>query len=223
MIKKNYTEIEENGGKQIFEIEDKFQNKSVSLDNLLSQLKNIYLHIPENYLNSFEEDGKVYFKFWNKDEFTKYVEIFKPQNDFFWISNTYPKCCYLIAMILVEKNQYNDAISYLEDGLILEPDNPIILNEMGFTYNVIATTTKNNIYNSKAIESYKKAFDSRIYNSNKQKARSLRGLGYVYFDMRNFDESEKMYSESLKYEEHPIAKKEIEGIKMMKNVRNKFL
>ena len=131
---KQYTEIEKNDSEQINHIGEILFQENNNWDKIYSQLKSIYDRIPENYQNNFEEDGKLYYKFWDLNEFQHYCEIIKPQKDVIWIGNAYLKCCYFLSIISIERGDFDTALKYLERGLKLEPDNPNLLSEVGLLF-----------------------------------------------------------------------------------------
>ena len=73
----------------------------------LSILKNIYSHIPNNYQNSYMKNDVIFIKVWDQHEFMSYIEYtYQQKVNCRWIGNAYPRCCYLIAIILIEKSEY---------------------------------------------------------------------------------------------------------------------
>ena len=173
---KNYTEIEKKDAHRINEIGALFKEKN-NWDNIFNDLNSVYSHIPSvGYLNSFEENNKYYHKFWDQEEFASYchyIEEINANTDVVWIENAYPKCCYYLAIICIERGDFKAATEFLEKGIELEPDNPMLLSEMGLLFGEIGTNTGNRDFYNKAIYFYDKALNSRPFNTDSKKARAL--------------------------------------------------
>ncbi len=210
-----YLEAERTTAERIDEIA-KLMNKRENWDELSDELESIFLQIPTDYKNTFEEDGTKYIKFWDKEEFVNYVETEKSATDINWIGNAYPKCCYLLSIIKIERGQFEEAHLVLSKGLELESDNPKLLNEMGLLWSGYGETKKDDKYFQEAIAFYLEAFESRPYNTSIQKARSLRGAGYALMELNELEDAQKYYEASLAWEESSNAKNELKIIKELK-------
>lgn len=211
-----YSEREKIDASRINEISEVIFNDTKNWDTIFNDLITIYNNIPSNgYKNSFEEDGKFYVKFWDKDEFLyycRYLEDINDKQDIVWIFNAYPLCCYFLSIICIERGDFNSAFEFLKKGIELEPDNPMLLSEMGLLLTAIATQNRTDEIFNQSISYYEQAFSSRPFNTNSQKARALRGIGYVLIEIGKFEQAQKMYEISLTWEESQLAKKELEII-----------
>ncbi|MCX6156928.1 MAG: hypothetical protein NTY74_03000 [Ignavibacteriae bacterium] len=193
--------------------EDKRFNEGIII------LKEILSNIPSDYQYRTIEGDTEYIEFWDKEEFLEYVEFVKKtgsQLNVKWIGNIYPKACYFITVALLETNDILSAEKYLQTGLSLEMDNPLLLNEMGMlsTYKAKAYNDLN--YYKEGIKYFRKAFDSRPYITKYLKARALRGIGFCEIELQNYDNAEIYFNESLEYEQNGTAMNELLYIKMSK-------
>ena len=183
-----------------------------SWDEIIEELNSIYNNCPKDYKNMFEEDGKLFYKFWNIEEFKKFIEVTKPNKEVVWLKNTYPKCCYYLAVIHIESKNFEDAFKVLNKGLELEPDNPTLLSELALWFCVVGMDNKDETFLHKSIEYYNKAFNSRVFNTNEQKASALRGIGFVFIELKDYEQAKKFYEKSLEYEDNEIAQNELKFI-----------
>lgn len=216
---KNYSDIEKLDAQCIREIDSSILQKS-NWDKIFEELKDVYNNITSDYLNCFEEDGKYYYKFWDQTEFAAYCHYLKESNSnkgVVWINNTYPKCCYYLAIICIERGDFKSATSYLEKGIELEPDNPLLLSEMGLLHGEIGINSGNKDFYHKAIYFYNKAFNSRPFNTEGQKARALRGIGFILVELGEFDKAKQLYETSLTWEESDNARLELKVIAEKQN------
>ncbi len=209
-----YSETEKLDAKRIVEIDKSMQSSNINWDKTYSDLLTIYDHIPEDgYLNSFEENGKLYYKFWDYDEFMSYCNTLKVKDTkLIWIGNAYPKCCYMLAIICIERGEFDDAIRFLYKGLELEPDNPLLMSEMGLTFGQIGSSTGDEEMFHNAIKCYENAFKSRPFNTDCQKARALRGTGYILIELGEFELAKAFYESSLTFDESELARNELDVI-----------
>jgi len=206
-----YSENEQKSALLINEIEKELFGSNPNFDSLSIQLESIISKTPSNYVNTFEKNGQIFIKFWNEAEYDKYKEIEKLP--VVRIQNVYPYACYLLAIIKIERGLFEDAFSVLKFGIELEPEQPTLINEIAFLYTQIASTTRDTSFFNQSNLLFQKAFSSRTYNTNSQKARSLRGIGYNLIELGDFKNSLINYEKSLEYEESKTARNEISLIK----------
>lgn len=213
---KNYTDIEKIDAESINEINSSILKEKNNWDKIYNDLNNIYNHIPDvGYLNNFEENGTYYHKFWDQEEFISFSHHLKEINDekeVVWIGNAYPKCCYFLAIISIERGDFKEASEFLQKGIELEPDNPMLLSELGLLHGQIGTNTGEKDSFNQAIYYYDKAFNSRPFNTDSQKARALRGIGFILIELGEFKRAKELYEASLTWEESNNARNELEII-----------
>jgi hypothetical protein len=118
---KNYSDIEKIDAQRINEINTRISKEKNNWDKIFEELNEIYKNIPSaGYLNQFEEEGKVYYKFWDQEEFDFYCNHLKESSqiqNLVFIDNAYPKCCYYLAIICIERGDFKPATEFLEKGL----------------------------------------------------------------------------------------------------------
>lgn len=209
-----YSEIEKLDAERLREIDKCMKSKNLNWDKVYNDLLIIYDHIPDDgYLNSFEKNGKLYYKFWDQDEFMSYCStIQKKESELVWIGNAYPKCCYMLAIICIERGEFEDALRFLYKGLELEPDNPLIMSEMGLLFGQIGSSTGDEEMFHNAIACYENAYKSRPFNTDCQKARALRGTGYILIELGEFELAKGFYESSLTFDESELARNELDVI-----------
>lgn len=209
---RNYPEIEKISAERLVQINDSIFQKKTDWDNILVELENIFSKIPFTYNNSFVEDGITYIKLWDSEELNSYLELKRPQNKIYWLLNAFPKCCYLLSIIYIERGEFEKALKTLLKGIELEPDNPRLLNEMGLLLTQIGQSSNDKDFFYQSIKYYENAFDSRPFNTNAQKARSLRGIGFNLMELNDYESAKKLYEASLTWEESSNARNEIKII-----------
>ncbi|MGP1994089.1 hypothetical protein D9V96_019560 [Zobellia laminariae] len=207
---KEYSEIERKYSRIILDIEEKIFGADPDYESLTMKLDSIISDIPADYTNSFENGGKTYIKFWNSSEYKKYMETAKAP--IVGLQNVYPYACYLSAVVKIEMGLFEEALSILNKGIDLESDQPKLLNELGFLYTNIGGITKDTTYLNISNNVYLEAVSSRSYNTNRQKARSLRGIGYNLIELADFESSKLFYEKSLDFEESDNARNELKLI-----------
>jgi tetratricopeptide (TPR) repeat protein len=182
-------------------------------DSLSVNLSSIISKTPKNYKNSFKYNNKNYYKFWNDSEFDEYKREVDPSINFF--PNIYPFACYLLAIIEIERGNFDSAMSVLNFGIELQPDHPTLLSELGFLFQRKYKLTKESSLLLSSNNFFSNAISSREFNTASQKARALRGLGYNFIDLNDLFKAKKYYQKSLKLIDSKIARNEINLINQM--------
>lgn len=78
--------------------------------------------------------------------YSHYINVAGENKDVVWLGNAYPKCCYFLAIICIERGDFTAASEFLQKGIELEPDNPKLLSEMGLLLGEIGTNTGDKIF-----------------------------------------------------------------------------
>jgi len=203
-----------NGEKSIEALDAKKVDKAIELilggdlpaaHNLLEE---IVKNTPKDYLHKYEENGKLFIKFWDLAEFMRYVDIYKEEHDvsIIWVLNAYPRAYYLLGCLSVQQKNYDEAIKYLEVGNSLEPNNPTILLETAVAYSALGD-------HEKALSLYERVPELGPLVTEDEKARALRGQGVHLIDLGQLEAAEEALRESLKYDpDNRIAHGELEYI-----------
>lgn len=206
-----YSKDEKNSANLIKKIESALFGAKPNYDSLSNQLESIISKTPSNYVNTFVKDGRKYMKFWDEAEIEQFAKIENTPIEH--LQNVYPFAHYLLAIIKIERGLFEDAFTVLNSGLKLEPDQPMLLNELAFLYTNIGESTKDTSSFNQSNYLFQKAFSSRTYNTNSQKSRSLRGLGFNLIELGDLKNSLIYYEKSLEYGESKTARIEIRIIK----------
>jgi tetratricopeptide (TPR) repeat protein len=206
-----YSFEEQKSSSLIKGIENNLFGTNPNYDSLSTHLESIVANAPLNYINSFERKGIKYIKFWDDAEFDQYKKTVSPS--VVRLQNVYPYAHYLLAIIKIERGLFKDAFSILTSGVKLEPDQPTLINELAFLFTEIYSTTKDTSFLNQSNILFQKAFSSRTYNTNSQKARSLRGIGYNLIELGDLENSLIYYEKSLEFEESKTARNEIRLIR----------
>jgi len=160
-------------------------------------LEEVIANAPDEYVYQYEEEGKLYIKFWDQSEFMHYVEWQskqgKAERPVIWTESAYPHAYYLLGYINVDQKSYRRALELLEAGQRLEPGNPKFLIEKAVAYSALGE-------HEQALSLYTQIPDAGPRVTSAQKARALRGKGYELIELGQLDAAEEAFRESLKYE-----------------------
>jgi len=197
------TEIEKNDAKKVEKALKLLSEKDIPAAQAL--LTDVCSRCPDNYEYEYTMDGSQYIKFWSLMEFTEYVAKRgedTTQQSLLWIPSVYPRACFYLAYILVDKRDLDGSLRWLKRGMTMEPGNPNFLLEMGVVYAHMKESLR-------SFECYKKAVT--LTNLSKDKhATALRGLGVQSIDLEQWEDAEKYLNASLEIEpDNQIAKQEL--------------
>jgi len=120
--------------------------------------------------------------------------------------NIYPTAAFLLGSEAVEKNRPQEALVFLDRGLALQPDNPILLNEKAAAFEALHQPAQ-------ALATLEPWLSTEHIGAERTRARLLRGKGFALTELDRLDEAEAAYNESLKAEPgHPGAQAELKYI-----------
>jgi len=197
------TEIEKADAKKVDQALDHLNEKDISLAEAL--LRDVCSRCPNEYVYDYIINGSRYIKFWSAAEFTEYVAIRgedNAQQTVFWILSAYPRACFYLAYVLVDKHDLEEALQWLNRGMTMEPQNPNFLLEMGVVYAHMKKPQR-------SFNCYQEAFGLPNL-PNLKRAAVLRGMGIQLMDLNRLDEAEGHLMESLELEpDNPTAKQEL--------------
>ena len=175
--------------------------KAIYVDHFLkaeSLLLKVIQNTPTNYLYQYEEGNKLVIKFWNQQEYNQYFNWQKKQGinqTIIWLKSAYPRAFYFLGFLKIKTKEYEKALSFLDQGLELEPTNPKFLFEkakalVGLKLYEQALT----IYNSiNQIGPYVSKYDI---------AKSLQQRASVLLEMGDIEQAEATYHQSLGWDAH---------------------
>lgn len=172
-------------------------------------LKEFVSSMPPNWKPVTQSPGSVKIAFWDMTEFMSYIAHPKTseiKKKVLWVTPSYSKAFYLLAFMTVEREDWSNAIKYIDQGLILESDHPVLLCEKALILSHMSR-------NEEAYHLYIKAVDIRPWAPSRYRAMALRGVGGTLIDLERLDEAEKMLKKSLEIEpESEVAKNELSYI-----------
>jgi tetratricopeptide (TPR) repeat protein len=175
----------------------------------LGLLEEVISRTPDNYVNQFEEDDTLYIKFWDQQDFLSYVDWYEAEGkkqELIWLFNAYPRAYFYMGYIYFENADYETAITFLDKGLILEPDQPSLLNEKAQCMIKLGR-------NQEALALFDQVLSQSGFVNPHKKAVALRGKGYVFIEENDLDAAERAFLESLELEpDSMLAKNELEFI-----------
>jgi tetratricopeptide (TPR) repeat protein len=180
--------------------------KNGEVDKAMSVLVDVVERVPEKYVNNFEREDELYIKFWDTSDFLSYV-AWHQNNDrkekVFWLKNAYPRAFYYLGYLQIEKGEYEKAISLLDIGLYLEPENPKLMIEKA------QALIKLRRY-EEALGLFDDVVSQNGYVNPSDKARALRSKGFIFIEKGDVNSAERFFLDSLQYEpDNDVAKHEL--------------
>lgn len=91
-------------------------------------LLEVVANTPEEYQNVIETEGTIYIKSWDLDTFLHYLNWQQQHGNLdhnvHWFTNAYPRAYYYLGFLAVHYGDYDQAISYLDSGRLLDSQHP---------------------------------------------------------------------------------------------------
>jgi len=206
----NYLKMEMADANKLFEINSLIFNER-NYDKALSELDLIRKNVPDNYSKIYSEQKR----FWDKVEYNEYIEVMNDSSIPF-ILDAYSKVFYFYAVIHIDRGNWELAESYLLEGLKHTPNEPHLLCEMGMLYQSKYQSNLNSEDIKTSCAYFINAIEESSFCSSKMTARALRGLGFNFIEIGEFDSAEMAFISSLDYDEHPYAHEELKYIKELR-------
>lgn len=159
-----------------------------------SILLDVCSRCPDDFRYEYVEDDTRYIKFWDMPEFMEYVAAQPEESgeNITWLPSAYPRACYHLAFLCIEKGDFRGAIQWLGKGRSMEPRNPKFLLEAGVAYAHLEE-------HQNAMARYHEALDLPGISVH-GRAVALRGLGVQLIILGRLDEAEARLKESLALE-----------------------
>ena len=170
-------------------------------------LEELVLDIPPNWKSITKLPDSIEIAYWDMTEFIQHVRHYQSTNEIekrlVWVTPSYSKMYYLLAFIAVERKDWTNAMNYVDKGLTLEPDHPLLLCEKAMIFLHMNRQTE-------AYNLFMKAIDIRTWAPPEQSARAMRGAAVALIDLKRLDEAEEMLKKSLELEpDNEVAKNEL--------------
>jgi tetratricopeptide (TPR) repeat protein len=179
-----------------------------------SILLDVCTRCPDDYQFEYTEEGSRHIKCWDMLEFIAYSASLPACGEkvIAWVLSAYPRACYYLAYVLIEKGDFPGAIPWLLKGQSMEPGNPKFLRELGVAY---AHMKKH----QQSLACYQQAANLPGI-SRHERALALRGMGVQLIDLRRLDEAETRLKESLELEaDNANAKRELMYVSQLRAKR----
>lgn len=135
------------------------------------------------------------------------------------ISAVWSDAYFMKGYALIDLGRISEAKNYIEQALILSPNNSEYLSELGHIYQIEKNWPKS-LETFKAAEDAASSF-SPEENKKFELGRARRGLGYVFVEMGQLDQAEEKYRQCIEVDSADgKAKAELEYIRELKSKTN---
>jgi len=177
-------------------------------------LEEVVAKAPEIYHYSYRKGEVLHIKFWDREEYFSYIGAVKSgrirsRHAIAWVKSAYPRAHYYLAFLATEAGNFPQALTHLEAGLRLEPDQPYLLCEMAVVLHGLNE-------HEKAKKAFVRALTERAYSPPALRAKIYRGLGVCLIDMQKYDEARSCLEMSLQYApDNPVALNELRYIRYL--------
>jgi len=168
--------------------------------------------MPAGWSARKDHPDRLEIAFWDRADFLAYVAHAKPTKNVVWTIPSYSRACYYLGFGAVERHDFALAERWIDRGLALEPDHPLLLCEKGL---ILGNTKRRD----QSMEVYRRGTKASPWN-HAWTARAHRGLGFELVELRRLDEAEAEFRRSLELDpEHPVAKNELAVIADLRSGR----
>jgi tetratricopeptide (TPR) repeat protein len=148
--------------------------------------------MPADWKPRVEHPDRLEVAFWDKADFMAYIAHAKPTKKVVWVLPSYSRACYHVGFAAVERHDLASAERWIDRGLALETDHPLLLCEKG----LIVGQSKRR---EEALGFYLRATTAFPWNAS-WTARAHRGLGFELVELRQLDAAEAEFRRSLELE-----------------------
>jgi tetratricopeptide (TPR) repeat protein len=173
-------------------------------------LKDFVSEIPADWKPVEVFKTKIDVSYWSMEEFISHAPYYDPNDSekmVMWVTPSYSKAFYLLGFIYAEKRDWLKAMAFIEKGISLEPDHPLLLCEKAMILSRLGS-------HQEAHDLFLNAAEIRPGAPSSQKARALRGAGIALIDLKRLDEAEEILKKSLEIEpENSTALSEMDYIR----------
>ena len=187
------------------------QEERVEAERLLRRL---FADIPPDWKPVSETPYSIDIAYWYSEEFLSHAPKFHQDGSkpfVTWTTPSYSKAFYLLAFLKVEQKRWSEALEFIEQGLLLEPDHPLLWCEKALILSYLHQ-------HEEAYRLFMKAASIRPLIPDEHKARALRGAGVELIDLNRLDEAEALLKESLKFD--PVSAGAQNEVGYIKHLRN---
>lgn len=154
-------------------------------------------------------NGNIEYAFWDVQEFEAYLPYFHKHElgkEVDWVGPSYSRAYYHFSNIFLEQKQYKQALAYVNEGLILEPDHPELLCHKALILRCMDQLRD-------AYDLYIHALHVRPWTPAGVKARAMRGAGVLLSEFGKLEAAANMLKSSLELDPgNPTAMNELSHI-----------
>ena len=186
------------------------EGKRTEPENLL---KDLVSEIPPNWKPVEVSDATISIAYWSMEEFNIHAPGYDPDGRkriVLWVTPSYSKAFYLLTFVCVERKDWFKAMAFIDQGISLEPDHPLLLCEK-------ALILLNMGRYQEAHDLFIIAAETRPWAPFNQRALALRGAAVALIDLKRLDEAEVLLKKSLELEpENKVALNELGYIRRLR-------
>jgi len=156
-------------------------------------LREFVSDMPANWKPVTESPYSIGIAYWDTTEFLSHVPHQNAsgiEKMVLWVTPSYSKAFYLLGFLAVVREDWSNALHYIDQGLALEPDHPLLLCEKA----LILSRMKRH---EDAYDLFMKAVDIRSWAPPQHRARAMRGAAVALIDLKRLDEAEELLKKSL--------------------------
>ena len=183
--------------------ERKFDEAKTALNALLAGM-------PAGWKPVNEKSDGIFVAYWDTEHFITCSTRDREQKGgkrIVLAQPSYSKAYYLLAYMSVQSRKSDEANTYIDKALELEPDHPILLLEKGLIFQLTRSYEE-------AIRRFDAVINSKGCVTDYEKARALRAKGVSLIDLGKLDDAEQALNESLKIApNNKVALKELDYIR----------
>jgi tetratricopeptide (TPR) repeat protein len=146
---------------------------------------------PDNWSPLGESDDSIYGSFWDMEEFQAYTRFRGHEKTICWVSPSYSKLWYQLAVVKSQQKKYDEAIECVQSGLRLE-EHPYLWVKFGL---ILCDLSKF----EQALTKFHMAEDACFSAKAPSRVRAwaLRSEGYALIELRRFKEAKGTFLKSL--------------------------
>lgn len=186
------------------------EGKRTEPENLL---KDLVSEIPPGWKPVEVSDATINIAYWSMEEFNIHAISYDPDGRkkiVLWVTPSYSKAFYLLTFIYVERKDWFKAMAFIDQGISLEPDHPLLLCEKALILSRLGR-------HQEAHDLFIIAAEIRPWAPLNQRARALRGAANALIDLKRLDEAEVLLKKSLEIEpENKVALNELDYIRRLR-------
>lgn len=156
-------------------------------------LREFVSDMPAEWKPVTESPHSIEIAYWDTTEFLGHVPHQNAsgiEKMIVWVPPSYSKAFYLLGFLAVEREDWSNALNYIDQGLALEPDHPLLLCEKALIFSRMER-------HKDAYDLFMEAMDIRPWAPPQHRARAMRGAAVALADLKRLNEAEELLKRSL--------------------------